>query len=785
MILKEIKDNVKKLSYMINTDEGKQKRIYPIKYCDTDEKRRFVKDLYENKKYGNMLYSRYFFIKYFVRNYMKCPMFLVRKEFFNPIQQDIERLHRGILNKNQDNDDFEGIRSNGLKGDYINSAVLGFPTVNSVALSSSALSTDMADLGHIGIINEVKLTNMFCGNTHCVETCHSHLSDESLIINCKISELKNCGVDVSYLGDYDEIYIFLGIATHDVLNKYLNDKNIDLKSIETKKSKKYLPKECYNNLIPFVTYYDSFSIRSNSHIHALNGISNLDFCKFVLQNQIAVFEDILKRNSELSDVLSELSLFKEIKGKVKNRKKMINKSLVYPLRYSVIDMRTQEKSQDMNKYKNFYYELLDVSNKKLRNKKFFVYDVEKVERSNKYNGEDVLFENGFFKNVIIGQGIRAILNRVQLDYKSGNKDIEKSVLFLDFGDIGDAIDYDLSCKYKEIFLKPINNKSEKDKTLGHWDCPILACIIIDKIRDNKIPFEISKIVTCIRNLFKTKMLSSEDLNELILLPNLYAEIIGLNYYIEHFNECKTIVNQYFPSILYNGNTQYNYTKDIDNFIKMGKLPQLNIYPEDIKVVKNIDSLDLTTYKYMIPFDISDEEFPYNGVVGYQKDNSKNNNVEVKKNENTQNNSKNNIDSSNLKYPNDPFMNREIVKERLRNEFRKYGELIIAYDFDYTVHNYQDENYSYEFVVNLLRLWRPYANYIVFTASPEYRFKYIKDYLTKNNIPFDTINSEILERHYTRKVYYNVFLDDRAGLGEISEILMELYKEIESGELKKE
>ena len=131
------------------------------------------------------------------------------------------------------------------------------------------------------------------------------------------------------------------------------------------------------------------------------------------------------------------------------------------------------------------------------------------------------------------------------------------------------------------------------------------------------------------------------------------------------------------------------------------------------------------------------------------------------------------------------MNREIVKERLRNEFRKYGELIIAYDFDYTVHNYQDENSSYEFVVNLLRLWRPYANYIVFTASPEYRFKYIKDYLTKNNIPFDTINSEILERHYTRKVYYNVFLDDRAGLGEISEILMELYKEIESGELKKE
>ena len=40
----------------------------------------------------------------------------------------------------------------------------------------------------------------------------------------------------------------------------------------------------------------------------------------------------------------------------------------------------------------------------------------------------------------------------------------------------------------------------------------------------------------VNNLSKTKMLSSEDLNELILLPNLYAEIIGLNYYIEHFND---------------------------------------------------------------------------------------------------------------------------------------------------------------------------------------------------------------------------------------------------------
>ena len=84
---------------------------------------------------------------------------------------------------------------------------------------------------------------------------------------------------------------------------------------------------------------------------------------------------------------------------------------------------------------------------------------------------------------------------------------------------------------------------------------------------------------------------------------------------------------------------------------------------------------------------------------------------------------------------------------------------------------------------MLRRWRPYADLIVFSASPESRYKYIKDYLDSKQIPFDTINSEVLKRDYTRKIYYNVFLDDRAGLGEIAEILFELIEEIEKGELK--
>ncbi len=135
-----------------------------------------------------------------------------------------------------------------------------------------------------------------------------------------------------------------------------------------------------------------------------------------------------------------------------------------------------------------------------------------------------------------------------------------------------------------------------------------------------------------------------------------------------------------------------------------------------------------------------------------------------------------------RYAQDPFVSREKTKERWRNEFQRYGSLIIAYDFDYTVHSYKDEDYTYELVVNLLREWRPYAKYIVFSASPEVRFSYMKGYLKEKNIPFDTINDEILERNYTRKVYYNVFLDDRAGLGEVVEILYELLDELKNGSL---
>lgn len=136
---------------------------------------------------------------------------------------------------------------------------------------------------------------------------------------------------------------------------------------------------------------------------------------------------------------------------------------------------------------------------------------------------------------------------------------------------------------------------------------------------------------------------------------------------------------------------------------------------------------------------------------------------------------------------DPYIYTHNAAERLYSEYKKYGSIIIAFDFDYTVHNFKDEQWHYDGVINLLRAWQPYAKLVVFTASAEERYPYIEKYLRDNDIPFDYINEDILppEKHTpARKIYYNILLDDRAGLGNAFSILREVYNRLEAeGELK--
>lgn len=104
-------------------------------------------------------------------------------------------------------------------------------------------------------------------------------------------------------------------------------------------------------------------------------------------------------------------------------------------------------------------------------------------------------------------------------------------------------------------------------------------------------------------------------------------------------------------------------------------------------------------------------------------------------------------------------------KRLITEYEKYNRLVIAYDFDNTVYDYHNKGYDFSKVIELLRECKKLGFYlIVYTCKTETQHEFIEKYLEKNNIPFDTINKNAPFIDFPcEKLYYNILLDDRAGL----------------------
>ncbi|MCL1857096.1 MAG: hypothetical protein FWF84_05610 [Kiritimatiellaeota bacterium] len=129
------------------------------------------------------------------------------------------------------------------------------------------------------------------------------------------------------------------------------------------------------------------------------------------------------------------------------------------------------------------------------------------------------------------------------------------------------------------------------------------------------------------------------------------------------------------------------------------------------------------------------------------------------------------------------MDDKNVYQRLENEYKKHGKLVILFDFDDTVHDtYHRGEDKFSQVRELLRRWRPYATLIVHTVAPESKYPYIEEYLSSRSIPYDGINTDADVNLGTRKIYANATLDDRCGLATMYHVLKELVERIERGEV---
>lgn len=114
---------------------------------------------------------------------------------------------------------------------------------------------------------------------------------------------------------------------------------------------------------------------------------------------------------------------------------------------------------------------------------------------------------------------------------------------------------------------------------------------------------------------------------------------------------------------------------------------------------------------------------------------------------------------------DPFLDDVACIKRLVREWEKHGRLIVGFDFDNTIFDYYQEGHTFPKVIQLLKDCKE-AGFVLtlFTSCNQDRMPELIKYMEDNKIPYDLINETPDYIPFKgRKIYFNVLLDDRAGL----------------------
>lgn len=112
---------------------------------------------------------------------------------------------------------------------------------------------------------------------------------------------------------------------------------------------------------------------------------------------------------------------------------------------------------------------------------------------------------------------------------------------------------------------------------------------------------------------------------------------------------------------------------------------------------------------------------------------------------------------------DEFLIPNANFKRLYEEYKMYGSLSIGVDFDNTIFDFHKKGYRYDRVIDLVIRAQRLGNKIhIFTANPEH--DKIKAYCEEKGIIIEGINTDGIKLSWiSRKPFYSLLLDDRAGL----------------------
>lgn len=120
-------------------------------------------------------------------------------------------------------------------------------------------------------------------------------------------------------------------------------------------------------------------------------------------------------------------------------------------------------------------------------------------------------------------------------------------------------------------------------------------------------------------------------------------------------------------------------------------------------------------------------------------------------------------------------------QRLKEDYLKHGSLFVAYDYDNTVFDFHDKGVDYSDIIKLLQDCKELGfTLILFTCKEKIELYNTENDLRYRKIPFDFVNENPIMN--TRKPYYNILLDDRAGLRESYYTLKKLVNAIQNKEI---
>lgn len=130
---------------------------------------------------------------------------------------------------------------------------------------------------------------------------------------------------------------------------------------------------------------------------------------------------------------------------------------------------------------------------------------------------------------------------------------------------------------------------------------------------------------------------------------------------------------------------------------------------------------------------------------------------------------------------DPYLDDSLCIDRLAENWKIHDGIIIAFDFDNTVFDYYEKSYKYDKVIELLKECKSMGcTLILSTFCDESKFEFMRNKCVEVGIEIDYINQSPPYIPFTgNKIYYNILLDDRAGLSAAYNILYKTKERIKS------